>query len=319
MKNIYSNIFSYSKKSVNKTIANLKNGNIVGLPTETVYGVAGNAYSQRSIKKIYKLKKRPKVNPLIVHFFDYKKAEKEVILNKNFFKLYKKFCPGPITFILKKKKKSKIQSIVLANLNTDAIRFPNHKVIRSILKRINFPLAMPSANISSNVSSVSAEDVVDEFKNKLKFILDGGKSKIGIESTVVDLTGDPIILRPGIIGLELINKVIKIGTNNRKNSSKVISPGTLKRHNSPGIPILLNQKAANENNAFITLGRKYKNKKNSFNLSKKSDLKEAASNLYTTLRKIKKLNFKKIYVVRIPNIGPGVAINDRLRRAAEKK
>ena len=107
MKNIYSNIFSYSKKSVNKTIANLKNGNIVGLPTETVYGVAGNAYSQRSIKKIYKLKKRPKVNPLIVHFFDYKKAEKEVILNKNFFKLYKKFCPGPITFILKKKKKIK--------------------------------------------------------------------------------------------------------------------------------------------------------------------------------------------------------------------
>ena len=104
MKNIYSNIFSYNKKSLNKTIAILKEGNIVGLPTETVYGLAGNAYFKESIRKIYKLKKRPKINPLIVHFYDYKNAENDVILNTNFFKLYKKFCPGPITFILKKKK-----------------------------------------------------------------------------------------------------------------------------------------------------------------------------------------------------------------------
>ena len=318
MKNIYSNIFTFNKKSLNKTVANLKNGNIVGLPTETVYGLAGNAYSKKSIKKIYKLKKRPKINPLIVHFFSYKEAENDVFFNKNFFKLYKKFCPGPITFILKKKKTSKIHSMVSANLDTIAIRFPNHKLIRPVLKKVNFPIAMPSANISSGVSPVTAEDVADEFKKKIKIIINGGSSKIGIESTVIDLTKKPTILRPGIIGADIISKVLKSRVKIVKKSSKIISPGMLKKHYSPGIPIFLNKKITNKKNAFIILGNKYKNKKNYFNLSKISDLKIAASNLYKTLRKIKKLKFKKIYVVKIPNIGPGIAINDRLKRAAKK-
>ncbi len=317
MKNIYSNIFSYNKKSLHKTIANLKKGNIVGLPTETVYGLAGNAYSKESIKKIYKLKKRPKINPLIVHFLNYKNAKNDIILNDDFFKLYKKFCPGPITFILNKKKESRIQPIVSANLKTIAVRFPSHPIIQSTLKKLNFPLAMPSANISTNVSPVRAEDVADEFKNNIKFILDGGRSKIGIESTVIDLTGKPSILRPGIIEAKIIEKILKKKINNKKKNYKIISPGMLKKHYSPGIPIFLNKKRANISNAFITLGKKYKNNKNHFNLSKKSDLKEAASNLYKTLRKIKKLKFKKIYVVKIPNTGPGIAINDRLKRAAQ--
>ena len=318
MKNIYSNIFSYNKKSLHKTIVNLKKGNIIGLPTETVYGLGGNAYLKESIKKIYKLKKRPKINPLIVHYFDYKNAEDDVILNDNFFKLYKKFCPGPITFILKKKNKSKINSMVSANLNTIAIRFPSHRVVRSILKSIDFPLAMPSANISSSISPVKAEDVAEEFKKNIKFILDGGKSKIGIESTVIDLTGEPAILRPGIISSKIINKILKIKINTKKKKSIISSPGMLKKHYSPGIPLLLNQKISKGTNAFITIGKQYKDKKNYFNLSKKSDLNEAASKLYITLRKIKKLKFKKIYVVKIPNIGPGIAINDRLKRAAVK-
>jgi L-threonylcarbamoyladenylate synthase len=317
MKNIYSNIFSFNKKTLNKTIANLKKGNVVGLPTETVYGLAGNAYSKRSISNIYKLKKRPKINPLIVHFFNYKNAENDVVLNDNFFKLYKRFSPGPITFVLKRKLKSKIQPTASANLDTIAIRFPNQRIVRSILKKINFPLAMPSANLSSNVSPVCAEDVADEFKKNIKFIINGGKSKIGIESTVIDLTEKPKILRPGIIGSEIIDKVLKTKTNIIRKNSKLKSPGMLKKHYSPGIPILLNQKAANKKHAFIIFGNKYKNNKNYFNLSKKSDLKEAASNLYKTLRKIKKLKFKKIHVVRIPNKGPGIAINDRLKRAAK--
>jgi len=319
MKNIYSNIFSYNKKSLYKTIVNLKKGNIVGLPTETVYGLAGNAYLKNAIKKIYKLKKRPKINPLIVHFFDYKNAENDVVFNNNFFKLYKKFCPGPITFILKKKRKSKIEPMVSANLNTIAIRFPEHKVTRSILKKTIFPLAMPSANISSNVSPVRAEDVADEFKKDIKFILNGGECKIGIESTVIDLTKKPTILRPGIIEAKIIAKILKTKINFLKKNSKIISPGMLKRHYSPGIPIILNQTPVNKTIACITIGKKYKNKSNHFNLSKKSNLKEAASNLYKTLRKIKKLKFKKIFVVRIPSTGAGIAINDRLIRAAKKK
>ena len=314
MKNIYSNIFSFNKKTLNKSVANLKKGNVLGLPTETVYGLAGNAYLKRSVNKIYKLKKRPKFNPLIVHYFNSKAAENDVIFNENFFKLYKKFCPGPITFVLKKKKKSKIKSSVTAGLSTVAIRFPSHRIVRSILKKINFPLAMPSANLSTSISPVNAWDVADEFKKNIKLIINGGKSKIGIESTVIDLTTDPKILRPGIIGPEIINRVLKISI--VKKNLKIKSPGMLKKHYSPGIPLLLNQKTFNKKHAFITLGNKYKDEKNCFNLSKKSDLKEAASNLYKTFRKIKKQGFKKIYVTKIPNLGPGIAINDRLKRAS---
>ena len=314
MKNIYSNIFTFNKKTLSKSIANLKKGNVVGLPTETVYGLAGNAYSKVAVQKIYSLKKRPKKNPLIVHYLNYKNADQDVIFNPNFYKLYKKFCPGPITFVLKKKDRSKIQPSVTARLNTVAIRFPNHKTTRSILKKLNFPLAMPSANLSSGISPVNAMDVSDEFKKKIKIIINSGKSKIGIESTVISLIGKPKILRPGIIGIKTINKVLKISI--IKKSSKISSPGMLKKHYSPGIPVLLNQKRADKNSALITFGKKYKNKINYFNLSKKSDLKEAASNLYKTFRKIKKQGFKKIYVVKIPNIGAGIAINDRLKRAS---
>ena len=314
MKNIYSNIFSFNKKTLNKSVETLKKRNVVGLPTETVYGLAGNAYSRIAVQKIYSLKKRPKKNPLIVHYLDYKHANNDVIFNKNFYKLYKKFCPGPITFILKKKNKSKIQSSVTAKLNTVAIRFPSHRTTRSVLKRLGFPLAMPSANLSSGVSPINAQDVADEFKKKIKIIINSGNSKIGIESTVISLVGKPKILRPGIIVAKTIRRFFKI--NIIKKSSRISSPGMLKKHYSPGIPILLNQKKAGKNCAFITLGKNYKYKTNYFNLSKKSDLKEAASNLYKTLRKIKKQGFKKIHVVKIPNVGVGIAINDRLKRAA---
>ena len=168
MKNIYSNIHSFNKKVIKKTVLFLKQGNIIGLPTETVYGLAGNAYSKKAVKKIFKLKKRPKRNPLIIHYDKIKKANQDVILNKKFFKLYENFCPGPLTFVLKKNKFSKIASSATANLNTVAIRFPNNRVIRAVLKQLPFPLAMPSANISSTLSPVNAFDVFDDFKKKDK-------------------------------------------------------------------------------------------------------------------------------------------------------
>ena len=315
MKNIYSNIYSFNKKIVKKTVNSLKEGNLAGLPTETVYGLAGNAYSKKAIKKIFILKKRPKKNPLIIHYDNYTRANNDVLLNDNFFRLYKKFCPGPITFILKKNKKSKISSLALAKLNTVAIRFPNHKVMKSILKFSNFPLAMPSANLSSKLSPVNALDVFEEFKKKLSIIIDGGKSKVGIESTVIDLTGRPKILRPGIISSNDIRKYLNINLSKRKLELK--SPGMLKKHYSPGIPVIIGKKPKNSNHAYIVFGKKFKDKRNFFNLSKKADLKEAASNLYKTLRIIKKKGFKKIYVSKIPKVGPGLAINDRLMRASK--
>ena len=140
-----------------------------------MYGLAGNAYSKKALKKIFLLKKRPKKNPLILHYFNFKRASNDVVLNKDFYKLYKKFCPGPLTFVLKKKRTSKIHSLAAANLDTVAVRFPSHKIVRSILRNLNFPLAMPSANISSRLSPVNAIDVYNEFKNKLKIIVNRWK------------------------------------------------------------------------------------------------------------------------------------------------
>ena len=319
MKNSYSNIFPLSEKTLNKTIKLLTKGSLVALPTETVYGLAGNGYSREAIKKIYRLKGRPKLNPLIIHYLNIKQALDDVVINRNFKKLYEKLCPGPITFILKKKKNSKVCPLATAKLMTVAVRFPEHKIVRRILKKVNFPLAMPSANISSSVSPVCAEDVFDEFKKKISLIVDGGQSKIGIESTVIDLTNKPKILRPGIIISSKIEKFLKLKIKKNSNKSKIKSPGMLKKHYSPGLPVLINQKKIDKKSAFIYLGNNFKNKRNFFSLSKSSNLNEAASNLYTTFREIKKKGFKKIQIARIPSKGSGIAINDRIKRAARKK
>ena len=317
MKNSYSNIFAFNKKILNKTIKNLNNSNVAGLPTETVYGLGGNAYSKTSVKKIYKLKKRPPSNPLIIHYYDLNDALSDIEINENFKKLYKFLCPGPITFILKKKYNSKINALATAKLNTVAVRFPKHKIIRTILKEIDFPLAMPSANKSTNVSPVKAEDVFDEFKKKIQLIIDGGKCKIGIESTVIDLTGFPKILRPGIIDKNLIEKILKKKIKNNIKGKKTKSPGMMKKHYSPGIPVFVNQKKYDGKSAFIYLGNKYKNRKNFFSLSKNLDLNEAASNLYEIFRLIKIKGYKRIQISKIPNFGSGIAINDRIQRASK--
>ena len=164
---------------------------------------------------------------------------------------------------------------------------------------------------------MSSNDVLDEFSNKLNFILDGGISKIGLESTVINLHGKTQILRPGAISQNEVSKVLKKKISILKKTNKIKSPGQLKKHYSPGIPIKLNCKKVDNKAAFIVFGKKYKNnKKNIFNLSKSGNLEEAARKLYKTLRKIKNLSFKKINVAKIPNNKIGVAINDRLRKAA---
>ena len=295
----------------------LNKNECVAIPTETVYGLAGNAYSNRACKKIFKLKKRPKNNPLIVHYLNYQKLEKDCNFNDNFLKLYKKFCPGPITFILDLKKNSKISKIVTNNKRTLAVRFPKHPLTRCLLEKLSYPLAAPSANLSSKVSAVSSNDVKEDFGKKIKFVLEGGKSSIGIESTIVDLRNKPKILRLG--GLEIssiqntLNKKIKINNN----PSKVSTPGQYKLHYSPGIPIRLNVKKIKTNEAYLLIKKNKDTKSNYFFLSKKGNLREAAKNLYSTLRKIRRKNYKSIAVSKIPNKGLGRTINDRLIRASK--
>ena len=242
----------------------------------------------------------------------------DVILNANFFKLYKFFGPGPLTFILRKKEKSRISKIATAGKKTVAVRIPKHKVTRNLLNLLKFPLAAPSANMASKLSPTSAKDVYEEFKNKIKFILDGGQSKIGLESTIIDLTDKPSILRPGSITAEKIEKILKKKINVKKNMKIIKAPGQLRSHYYPGIPVKMNRKSAEKNGALIGFGKKFKSGKNYFNLSKKGDLQEAANNLYKTMRKIVKKKFKSISVVKIPNTKIGYAINDRLMKASNK-
>ena len=295
----------------------LNKNECVAIPTETVYGLAGNAYSDDACKKIFKLKNRPKNNPLIVHYYNTNNLKKDCNLNKDFFKLYKKFCPGPITFVLNLNKNSKISKIINNKKKSLAIRFPKHAVTRFLLKKLKFPLAAPSANISSKVSSVSSNDVKEDFGKKIKYILEGGKSLLGIESTIIDLRNKPKILRLGSIEVSRIQKILKKKIILRNNSSKISSPGQFKLHYSPGMPIRLNVKKIDHHEAYLLI-KKVKNiKPNYFFLSKKGNLKEVAKNLYATLRKIKKSKYKSIAVTKIPNKGLGKTINDRLIRASK--
>ena len=289
----------------------------VAIPTETVYGLAGNAYSDQACQKIFRLKKRPKYNPLIVHYYNYKKLKNDCNLNDNFIKLYKRFCPGPITFILNLKKNSKISKIATNKKMSLAVRFPRHNITRNLLKELKFPLAAPSANLSSQISPVCVKDVKEDFGKKVKFVLEGGRSSIGLESTIIDIRNKPKILRLGGLEIATIEKVLdkKILVNNKP--SKISAPGQIKLHYSPGLPIRLNAKNTKDNEAFLLIKKKKKAQPNHFYLTKTSNLKEAAKNLYAVLRKIKKNKYKSIAVAKIPNKGLGKTINDRLMRASK--
>ena len=289
----------------------------VAIPTETVYGLAANAYSDIACEKIYKLKKRPKKNPLIVHYLNNQILKRDCNFNNDFLKLYKKFCPGPLTFILDLKKNSKISKVITNKKKTLAVRFPRHPVTRNLLKKLPFPLAAPSANLSSRVSAVRSSDIKDDFGKKIKFVLEGGRSSIGLESTIIDLRNKPKLLRLGGLENSIIQKFLNEKIKLSNNPSKISSPGQLKVHYSPGIPIRLNVTKTKNYEAYLSIKKRKEFKQNYYFLSKKGDLKEAAKNLYTILRKIKKKGYKSIAVDKIPNKGLGKTINDRLIRASK--
>ena len=304
--------------NIKKSIFFLNKNECVAIPTETVYGLAANAYSSKSVKKIYALKKRPRNNPSIVHYSSLNQLKKDCEINKNFLILFKKFCPGPITFVLKLRKKSHISRIVTNNKSTVAVRFPKNKLTQKLLKLLKYPLAAPSANISTKISPVSKEDVKEEFGNKIKFILDGGRSKVGLESTIISLVHRPKILRLGGIERTKINKVLNKKIKYDKTNKKISVPGQSKLHYSPGIPIKLNITKPKPNEAFILIKKRKKSYKNYYYLTKNKNLKQAAKNLYRILRVIKKKNYERIVVEKIPNNGFGETINDRLKRASTK-
>jgi L-threonylcarbamoyladenylate synthase len=309
MKSIQSNI-KKAKKYLDKN-------QCVAVPTETVYGLAANAYSNVSVKRIFKLKKRPTNNPLIVHYSDINKLKNDCYINDDFIKLYRKLSPGPITFILKLKKVSKISKFVTNKQNTLAVRFPKHPLFKRLLKSLEYPLAAPSANMSTRLSSVKASDVVEEFGSKIKYVLDGGKCQIGLESTIINLLKKPTILRFGGLDVSKIEKILKKRVLIKTNSKKKIAPGQFPLHYSPGIPLRTNAKKPKKNEAFVLVKKRKSTMKNYYYLSKNNNLQQSAKNLYSLLRKIKNDGYKMIAVEKIQNKGIGKTINDRLNRASK--
>ena len=308
-----------NNKTINEAVELLQKGKLIGFPTETVYGLGADATNQKAILKIYKNKQRPKSNPLIVHTETIEQACSIGVFNSKIEKIAKDIWPGPLTVIVKKRENSIIRKELCAGNDTIAIRVSSNKTILAIIKKLGNPIAAPSANKSGMLSPTSAAHVEKQFKNNtdIPLILDGGKTKIGVESTVIGMKKNNIIIyRHGGVTKEKLEKKVNekiIDITNADFSEKSnISPGMLKKHYSPTVPLRINITNPRSDEILIGFGEKYKEP----NLSKSGDLDEAAANLFYFLEKYEAKG-NKIAIAPIPNIGIGVAINDRLNRAVK--
>ena len=314
-------------KDIAKAVEILSNENLVSIPTETVYGLAGNIYSEKAIKKIFAMKERPFFNPLIVHIHSpaqlidivsYIPAKAQLLADT--------FWPGSLTLVLKKK--SIIPDLVTAGKDTVAVRIPNHPVTLELLRQTGFPLAAPSANPFGCISPTQSLHVSNYFEGKLSMVLEGGSCQNGIESTIIGFENDePVLYRLGSISLEEIEKVIgKVSVKNKKEKSPN-APGMLSRHYAPQTTTYLVDDAATFIKDFPNqkIGVLIFNKKIDApnivvmeTLSLQDNLKEATSKLYATLHHLDTFELDMIVAERFPDVGLGKSINDRLNRATKK-
>ncbi len=305
--------------------AALNAGEVVAIPTETVYGLAGNALNDDAVLKIFSVKERPFFDPLIVHTYSIEAAEQWVEDIPDAARLlFQTFSPGPITILLKKK--STISDLVTSGLPEVAIRIPDHPLALELLKQCNLPLAAPSANPFGYISPTTAQHVFDQLQGKISSIIDGGACRVGVESTIVGFEGKKIIVyRLGGLSVESIEKVVGKVSVQKHSSSNPKAPGLLKSHYAPRKPLILTEL----NDAVFSF---YKNKKigvlrfsdvspnvaHQEILSPEKNLEEAAKKLFATLRYLDTLDIDFILAERFPDEGLGRAINDRLSRAAAK-
>lgn len=301
-------------KSINIAVKEILKGNLIALPTETVYGLGADATNEEAIIKIFETKERPFFDPLIVHLKNIKEIHKYATdIPDDVFILAKEFSPGPLTYILRKK--PVIPDIVSGGLDSVAIRIPAHPMFHKVLQKSGIPICAPSANMFGRISPTSAEDVMKELKGRVNYILDGGPCKIGIESTVVSFLNDEIkILRPGFITKDNIEKVLhkkiilaRDKTRTGKHKNDIFSPGMLKSHYAPHTPLYLTDNVkdfASQINVGILDYKSYE------------DLDNFAINLFSDLRSLDEKKYDYIVASKVKDKGIGVAINDRLVKAA---
>lgn len=303
----------------------LRDEAVVGIPTETVYGLAGNALNEVSVRKIFAVKGRPLIDPLIVHFPSIEAAEAHVEFNERARELAAQFWPGALTLVLPKKKT--ISDLVTAGLPSVAIRIPGHPIFRRLLQRIDFPLAAPSANPFGYVSPTLATHVAHTLGDRIPAVLDGGPCQHGVESTIVDMRDAtaPKILRPGPITAEELGFESHSPPDQGGDDTAQAAPGMLTQHYSPNTPIRLFAHGSQPSKVHVEDAVIYNTKPASeladhiFWLSESGDSTEIAHNLFRLIQKLDDANYAKLHVERAANEGIGLAVNDRLSRAAAKR
>lgn len=298
-------------KNIKTAVKELLSGKVVALPTETVYGLSANALIADSVLKIFEIKKRPQFNPLIVHILDIADIERYAkIIPKEVYILAENFSPGPITFVLKKKRI--IPDVVTSGLDSVALRIPSHQMFREVLQASGIPIAAPSANMFGRISPTTAKEVMKELNGKVNYVLDGGRCKVGIESTVISFLDEGIkILRPGFITKNDIEKTIGKKVSRGKNTD-ITSPGLLKFHYAPLTPLYI------VDNIKELKGLKNKNV-GLLDFSNYKDLRKLASNFFSLLRKYDESKYNFIAAQKVLSEGLGIAINDRLEKASKGK
>ena len=314
------NLVTATSQAIKEAGAVIRDGGLVAFPTETVYGLGADALNPLAVVRIFEVKNRPSFDPLIVHISELSYLEKlSSSIDRKARKLIERFWPGPLTIVVAKR--DTLPDIVTAGLSTVAIRMPDHPVALNLIREAKTPISAPSANPFGYLSPTTAEQVKEQLGDKIDVILDNGKTPLGIESTVIDLTGQlPIILRPGGVPVEEIEEIIGDIKISKGYSKRPHSPGQFPRHYSPRTPIkVLNSRKLKTPKKAGLLAFKSPQKKLSYKivevLSSSGDLREAAANLFSSLHKLDKAGLDIIFAEPLPETGLGRAIMDRLHKA----
>lgn len=309
-------ILEPSADGLRKAVAVLRTGGLVAFPTETVYGLGADAENDKAVASIYAAKGRPSFNPLIVHLPDADAVERYCVMTHDAERLASAFWPGAITLVLPLREDAGISKLVTAGLQTLAVRVPDHSVGQALLKAFGGPIAAPSANPSGRISPTKASHVIARLSGRIDAIVDGGSCPVGVESTIVDCSGDvPVILRAGGIPAEALAACIGMSLAEPEDPSVPVSPGQLASHYAPKGAVRLNARHADAHETWLGFGAVDA----PLNLSATGDLQEAAANLFEMLHRLDAMGATHIAVSPIPNHGLGRAINDRLKRAASPR
>ena len=310
--------------SVSEAARLLKEGEVVAIPTETVYGLAGNAFEPKALAKIFAAKERPTFDPLIVHIADIAQlTDIAKDIPDSAYRLAEAYWPGPMTIILPKK--DCIPDLCTSALPSVAVRFPSHPIAQAIIKESGLPLAAPSANLFKHVSPTTAEHVAAQLADRIAGIVDGGPCSVGVESSIISLVGEPTVMRPGAITPEMFKAIlgeVKIKESTSKPGQPMLAPGQCDTHYRPQVPLYYGEVPAGytlpEHTVRIAFGTQTCPIPATVNLSATGDMVEATSKLYAFMHDLDKSEYDLILVDPIPNTGVGMALNDRLKRASIK-